>query len=225
MSVLISHASIDENGKIKGGVAGDQTGKEVCIRNWYSKPWQYVIRFKDSEKAEKVAWAMEQAAKKDLIGYNQNQRNTLLKEARKYNYDISRVNVPCETDCSALVSVACMYAGVPESKLTLNGNCATTRTLEPLLKSTGLVDVYTTPLYVTKPDKLKRGDILLKAGAHVAVVVQVDKPQLKSIDEVAKEVIEGKWGSGISRRANLMDAGYNYALVQQRVNEMMKAQK
>lgn len=225
MGVMIAHASLDEHGKIKNGQAGDQTGKEVCIRSWYSKPWQYVIRFKDSDIAEKVARAMEMAAKNELVGYDQLQRNTLLKEARKFNYDISRVHVACETDCSALVSVACMYAGIPESTLTLNGNCATTRTLRPILKSTGEVEIFSTAAYTNKTDKLKRGDILLKEGAHVAVVVQVDKPQLKSIDEIAKEVIAGKWGSGQARRANLTDAGYNYALVQDRVNTILKSQK
>lgn len=225
MGVMIAHASQDEHGKIKNGQAGDQTRKEVCIRSWYNKPWQYVIRFKDSDIAEKVARAMEMAAKNELVGYDQLQRNTLLKEARKFNYDISRVHVACETDCSALVSVACMYAGIPESTLTLNGNCATTRTLRPILKSTGEVEIFSTAAYTNKTDKLKRGDILLKEGAHVAVVVQVDKPQLKSIDEIAKEVIAGKWGSGQARRANLTDAGYNYSLVQARVNELLAKPK
>lgn len=36
MSVLIGHASISENGTINGK-KGDQTGKEVCVRNFYSK--------------------------------------------------------------------------------------------------------------------------------------------------------------------------------------------
>ena len=44
MPIKIGHASIDENNKTKGGVAGDQTSKEVCIRTWYSKPWQYILR-------------------------------------------------------------------------------------------------------------------------------------------------------------------------------------
>ena len=35
MSVKIGHASIDENNKASGGKSGDQTGKEICIRNWY----------------------------------------------------------------------------------------------------------------------------------------------------------------------------------------------
>ena len=41
MSVIIGHSSIDENGKISGGKAGDQTTKEVCTRSFYmhSKGW------------------------------------------------------------------------------------------------------------------------------------------------------------------------------------------
>jgi flagellum-specific peptidoglycan hydrolase FlgJ len=42
------------------------------------------------------------------------------------------------------------------------------------------------------------------------------------IDEVAKEVIAGKWGNGDARKKRLTDAGYDYATVQKRVNEMLK---
>ena len=45
--------------------------------------------------------------------------------------------------------------------------------------------------------------------------------ELKSLDEIAKEVIQGKWGSGATRRANLTDAGYNYSMVQSKVNELL----
>jgi len=117
---------------------------------------------------------MEMACDNNFLGYDQNQRNSLLVKARKYNYNVSKVTEPCETDCSALVSVACMYAGIPESTLTLHGNCATTRTLRQILKSTGEVEIYTTPSYTSKSDKLKRGDILLKEGAHVVVVVKTE---------------------------------------------------
>jgi hypothetical protein len=161
---------------------------------------------------------MEMAADNNNIGYDQNQRNTLLSKARKYNYNVSKVKEPCETDCSALVCVACMYAGVPESALTLNGNCATTRTLKAALKSTGEVDIYTTPLYTQKSDRLIRGDILLKEGAHVAVVVQSDA---KDINKLAKEVIAGKWGEGAARRIALESAGYDYDKVRQKVNELL----
>ena len=52
-----------------------------------------------------------------------------------------------------------------------------------------------------------------------------ETPHLKSIDEIAKEVIAGKWGSGQARRANLTDAGYNYSLIQARVNELLAKPK
>lgn len=43
----------------------------------------------------------------------------------------------------------------------------------------------------------------------------------KSVDEVAREVIAGKWGSGSERKAALEKAGYNYATIQSRVNEIL----
>ena len=46
--------------------------------------------------------------------------------------------------------------------------------------------------------------------------------QAKSVDEVAKEVIQGKWGNGEDREKKLEAAGYNYTAVQQKVNEMLK---
>ena len=48
------------------------------------------------------------------------------------------------------------------------------------------------------------------------------KPAKKSIDEVAREVIAGKWGNGAKRVYNLTKAGYNYVAVQKRVNEILK---
>lgn len=46
--------------------------------------------------------------------------------------------------------------------------------------------------------------------------------QVKSIDEVAKEIIAGKWGSGETRKQKLTAAGYDYKTVQKRVNELLK---
>ena len=217
---IIAHASIDENNRAKNGKAGDQSKREVCTRSWYNKPWGCVIRFNDPVMREKVASCMEKAAANDHIGYDQNQRNTLLVLARQHHYDVSKVTEDCETDCSALVSVACMYAGIPENVLTFSGNCATTRTLKQALKSTGEVVIYTTPLYTSKSDKLIRGDILLKEGAHVAVVVKGDN--LKSIDEIAHEVLAGKWGNGATRKLLLENAGYDYDAVRCRVNEILR---
>jgi len=45
--------------------------------------------------------------------------------------------------------------------------------------------------------------------------------QKKTIDEIAKEVIKGKWGNGKSRKKKLEAAGYNYREVQDKVNEIL----
>lgn len=225
MSVLVGHASIDENKNIKGGQAGDQTGKEVCIREWWNKAWNVMIRFKDPKMAEKVAQFIENAAKNDNIGYSQSTRNSLLNEARKHNYDVSKVNVPCNCDCSSLVSVACMYAGIPESSLTLNGNCAHTRNLRAMLKATGKVDIFTTIPYLANSSRLKRGDILIKEGSHTCVVIKTENDVVKkTAEEVAKEIIQGKggWGNGTERRINLIDAGYDPNEVQKIINKLLK---
>lgn len=44
----------------------------------------------------------------------------------------------------------------------------------------------------------------------------------KSIDTIAREVINGKWGNGSSRKSRIEAAGYNYKEVQARVNALLK---
>lgn len=60
MAVKVGSARIDENGKIHGGRAGDQSGKEVSTQSWYKhkKGWR-VLRCKNADKAEKIAHAMQ----------------------------------------------------------------------------------------------------------------------------------------------------------------------
>jgi len=45
---------------------------------------------------------------------------------------------------------------------------------------------------------------------------------VKTVEEIAKEVIRGKWGNGQERKKRLTEAGYDYAAVQKKVNELMK---
>ena len=164
MDVKIGHASIDENGKANSGSAGDQTAKEVCTRNWYSKPWTSVIRPKDSAAAEKIAKAMEQACANDKIGYDQYQRTTLYTQAKALNWDLSKITTACECDCSSLVAVCVNAAGITVSKDIYTGNELSA------LKATGGFTVFTDSEYIGKSDKLKRGDILLGKG-HTAIVL------------------------------------------------------
>lgn len=48
------------------------------------------------------------------------------------------------------------------------------------------------------------------------------KPVSKSVDEIAKEVLNGEWGNGENRKVALAKAGYDYQAVQAKVNELLK---
>ena len=92
MAVRIGSARINEKGTTTGGKAGDQTGGEVSIQNYYlhRKGW-YVARPKDPTVAEKIAQAMEAACNNNHIGYCQAHRDSLRKIAVKYCYNLSKV--------------------------------------------------------------------------------------------------------------------------------------
>lgn len=47
----------------------------------------------------------------------------------------------------------------------------------------------------------------------------------KTISEIAREVIDGKWGNGEERKIRLTNAGYDYNTVQQEVNKMLSSNK
>ena len=49
---------------------------------------------------------------------------------------------------------------------------------------------------------------------------KIEKPS-KPIEEVAKEVISGKWGNGETRKQKLTTAGYDYKAVQSIVNKLL----
>lgn len=55
--------------------------------------------------------------------------------------------------------------------------------------------------------------------------VKEEKPAKKSITEIAKEVIDGKWYTGAARKSALTKAGYNYDEVQKKVNELIENSK
>lgn len=50
----IVHASINEKGTTKGGKTGDQTGKEICTRKFYTPKygWKYHLRYAGSARQE-----------------------------------------------------------------------------------------------------------------------------------------------------------------------------
>ena len=167
MAVRIGHASIDENGKASGGSGGDQTGKEVVIRNWYNKPWNVVLRPKSATLAEMSARACEAACANPNVGYDQGGRNTLYAKAKAADFDLSAVGA-CECDCSSLMHVCAIAGG---ANLTYGSNGCTTRTMVSAFVASGDYEKLTDSKYLTSDKYLKRGDILVKEGSHTVMVL------------------------------------------------------
>lgn len=164
MSIKIGHASIDEKGKASGGCAGDSTGKEVCIRQWYSKPWQYYLECTDPIMAETAATYMEQICQNDHVGYDQSERLSLYYQLKTHK-DVSKLT-PCECDCSSLVACCYIMAG-----LKINPAC-TTRNLRSALLASGKFTVYSDSEHLTNDDKARRGGLFLKEGSHVVMALE-----------------------------------------------------
>ena len=168
MSVRIGHASIDERGNAAGGAAGDQTGKEICMRDWYNKGWVVLLRAKDPAVRKKIAESCIAACNNENLGYDQGGRNTGLQEAKKVSWDFSRITAKAEFDCSSLASACVEAAGV---NVWDGGNAPTTRTLEKVLTATGAFEALRAAKYLSGTDYLLEGDILLKPGFHVVMVL------------------------------------------------------
>ena len=215
----IGHASIDEHGKISGGNAGDQTGKEVCIRSYYDKNWNFVLRPRNPDIAEKTAKACESMCNNNHIGYDQNQRNTLLTLLESLKWDYTKITQNTECDCSSFMTACAICGG---AKIKYKGNAPTTRTMVAKFKESGYYEAirFVNPKYTN----LKRGDILVREGSHTVMVLDDYIPiptEKKTIEEIAAEVISGKWGSGNDRRQRLSNAGYDYKEVQDLVNKVL----
>lgn len=164
MGVKIGHASIDERGKSRGGAAGDQTGREVCIREWYKKAWTHVLRPKKEAIANGIVKACKEACANDNIGYDQGQRTTLYVQAAAVQFDLSKIKNKCSCDCSSFVAVCVNAAGIKISKDIYMGN------MVQALKATGYFDSLTDSKYLTSDQYLKAGDILVCKGHTVMVL-------------------------------------------------------
>ena len=160
MAVRIGHASISENGTINGA-KGDQTGGEVCVRAFYSKPWDYMAIHPDTTVREKHAQAIEAACTNNNIGYGQSDRNTLNTLAKVAEYDLSKVG-KCNCDCSSLQNVAAVASG---SGASYGSNGWTTSTMKAALQKLGY-KIITDATYLKTEAYCVRGAIYVKASSH-----------------------------------------------------------
>lgn len=236
--VVVGSARIDERGNANWGKAGDQTSKEVATEPYYKHRlgW-YMLRPKEAAVARKIGLAMVEACLNNNIGYDQSERYGVincLKECGR----IAKINEPTEADCSSLVRACCIQAGIVAGDFNTSNELA-------VLEKTG---AFHKAVVVTNDTKLCAGDVLVTmTKGHTVIVTEghpredekpADKPTTKlsakpkpdkaagkakkSIEEVAREVVAGKWGNNPERKAKLIKAGYIPAEVQEVVNKLLK---
>ena len=156
--IKIAHARSSES-KSKYGKAGDQTGHEVEVSNYYEGKNISVYRPKDPAVADRIASLMTQACNNRYIGYSQDDRYSLYDAAVRFDFKLDKIVEWCNCDCSSLVAVCCIACGINVPKTMRTGN------MEGHMKASGAFDVL-------KGDvTLQRGDIVRRTG-HTFVVVQ-----------------------------------------------------
>ena len=214
-NTIIGSARCDEYGRYSGGQVGDQkqTTKpdyrgEVSLQPFYQhkKGWT-IIRAKDPVYAERIASAMETACNNPNIGYDQNQRLGIIAYG-------TATKTKTECDCSSLARQC-----VKEATGKDPGNFTTANEKVTLMR-TGLF----TALPYTLGTTLYTGDILVtQTKGHTVIVTSgASRGAGRSLTEIAKEVIAGKWGNGDERKARLKAYGYNPDEVQRMVNKLLK---
>lgn len=108
---MISNCGHDENGRYSGGKAGDQTGTEWQVINWYSRPWKCVLRHPNAKVRAMIASMAKAAAVNNKIGYCQSHRGTFWTNLADSNFDPAQITVACEADCSSGVAAIVKGAG------------------------------------------------------------------------------------------------------------------
>ena len=132
--MLCGWASIGENGSVRNGRAGDQTGREVKLGPWYFFGQTVCLRWKDKTKAKEYAKAIKALCNNKHVGYDQNQRTTLFNELKRLKWDYTKLTKDVECDCSELIAVGinCVEKKVIIPSYVYTGN------LVSILMNTGL---------------------------------------------------------------------------------------
>lgn len=171
--VKIGQASISENGGINGN-AGDTTGTEVYIRDWWDNDWTFVYRPKKTSVARTLVKGMKLACKNDNIGYGQYDRLSLYNELRRMAGNgniaiehIKKLATKVNCDCSSLVALLVYISGYRSISLSMT----TWNEYEQIVGTGGFEPMNGEIL--TNNTLLKPGDIIQSEG-HTVIVVSND---------------------------------------------------
>lgn len=201
---------------------GDQSGKEVSTQNFYTNSPYWLGYEPISDKlGEQLAQNMKDACDNNHIGYSQPYRMSGRQAFIKYG-SIKGIKEDCAVDCSSLVNLCIFACGYGYNLPNFN-----TATEPQVLEKSGL---FKKKIVKVASDIKKVGTILVTpVKGHTLIVVDGDfnktvtsATNLKSNEEIVKEVIQGKWGNGNARKSKLTKAGYDYETIRAMVNKELK---
>lgn len=195
------------------------------IKKWEGGPWLQAKRFGSERYLSigyghygpdvKIGQTITQAEAEALLKKDvQNAVNHVNYMNNKYAYDFN------QNEFDALVSFAYNIGSI--NQLTANGTRSKKVIAEKMLlyvKSCGV-----TLQGLVNRRKAENKLFLTKVTANVPVN-ESPKTKKKSNTTIAKEVIKGLWGNGVTRKKRLTEAGYNYTEIQKLVNKMLKEGK
>ena len=134
--------------------------------------------------------------------------NMLKSDMKKYEkYVTDNVKIPLnENQFSALVSF-CYNCGVGNLK-TLVRNRTADQIADAMI------------LYNKASGKVLTGLVRRREAERKLFLKAVS---VKSNEDIAREVLAGKWGNGAERKRRLTQAGYDYSVIQSIVNKLVRA--
>lgn len=172
---MLSNCGHDEHGRYSGGRAGDQSGTEWYLCDWYEYGdggWNFILRHPDPTVRHYISEFGIQAAQNDNIGYDQCERTSFWQQLASSGYFPMYIVAPCETDCSSgvlsLVKAIGYVLGRPElQNVSIYGWTGTER---QILEAAGFMTLADAE-YLKSDKYLLAGDILLNTENHTCICV------------------------------------------------------
>lgn len=132
------------------------TGKQC---EWNNNMWECVLRYRDKEKAQNIGESALLLVTRTKPGDNSNEAHDVLKEK---DYNIKRVRRLLQCNDPAFVTLSCLCAGIDDLEYSATPPSETQMVnMFPAIGFKKLKDKQ----YLTSERLLKKGDILVKAGA------------------------------------------------------------
>lgn len=172
MATRVSNCGKDEYGGWHGGRAGDQTGGEYHVIDWYNFRQTIVLRHPNAKVRKLIAEMAVAAANNNHIGYDQYERLTFWNQLKKVGYNPANIRVDCEADCSSSTAAIVKAAGYRLGDQRLQNVSADlyTGNERAILQAAGFT-VLTGSKYTSSGDYLLAGDINLNERTHTNIVV------------------------------------------------------